>query len=226
VYASETWRKGRFFDRPFLYKPVADSTNVTSSPELSTSTNKEGKANELPLQKLLSGIHLSHRDFSARLSPARSRANSATESDAAISHTSSGHLIFGNTGHPIALSQAKNGDTVEAEAIQDVKEGHKVLLKKGSMLLGHVYSVEPPNASNPEQVVVIAFDRVKPKKGDAAPCPLVIQALAPRSDVQTDSVDYATGRGIQGATQEALPAGHASATSGSINPLTTKSHGV
>jgi len=127
---------------------------------------------------------------------------------------------------PIALSQAKNGDTVEAEAIQDVKEGHKVLLKKGSMLLGHVYSVEPPNASNPEQVVVIAFDRVKPKKGDAAPCPLVIQALAPRSDVQTDSVDYATGRGIQGATQEALPAGHASATSGSINPLTTKSHGV
>jgi hypothetical protein len=41
-----------------------------------------------------------------------------------------------------------------------------------------------------------------------------------------DTVDYANGRGIQGATQEALPAGHASATTGSVNPLTTNSHGV
>jgi hypothetical protein len=127
---------------------------------------------------------------------------------------------------PIVMSQAKSGDTVEAEAIQDVKQDHKVLLKKGSMLLGHVDSVEAPNASHSEQLVVIAFDRVKPKKGEEASCRLVIQALAPRSDVQTDTVDYANGRGIQGATQEVLPAGHASATTGSVNPLTTKSHGV
>jgi len=126
---------------------------------------------------------------------------------------------------PIAISLVKKGDPVEAEMTQDLKQGHEVLVKKSSILLGHVESTELLE-SNAQQAVAIAFDRVKPKKGDEMPLHLVIQALAPRSDVQNDSVDYATGRGIQGATQQALPAGHASATQGTINPLTTKSHGV
>lgn len=122
---------------------------------------------------------------------------------------------------PMRIGQMNNGDPVEAQTIQDVKQGHDVLLKKGSALLGHVESVR-----NPERAVVVVFDRARPKNGEETQLHLVIQALAPLSDVQTDNVDFSSGRGMQGATQEALPAGHASATRGSVNPLTTTSHGV
>lgn len=127
---------------------------------------------------------------------------------------------------PIVPVQAKSGDAVEAQTIQDIKQGHEILLKKGSTLLGHVDSVEPMPSASPEQGVVIVFDRAKPKKGDEMQLHLVVQALAPKSDVTTDSVPFATGRGMQGATADNLPSGHASATRGSVNPLTPSSHGV
>jgi hypothetical protein len=129
---------------------------------------------------------------------------------------------------PIAMDQAKPNDTVEAVTSQDIKKGHDVALKKGATLLGRVDFIDAASVvpTGPHRVV-ITFDRVKPKKGEEeVQFHLVIQALAPKSDVQTDSVPFATGRGMQGATADNLPGGHASATQGSVNPLTPSSHGV
>jgi hypothetical protein len=126
---------------------------------------------------------------------------------------------------PIAIDQAKPNDTVEAITSQDIKKGHDVVLKKGATLLGRVDATTAV-ATGPHRIV-ITFDRVKAKKSEEEmPFHLVIQALAPKSDVQTDSVPFATGRGMQGATADNLPSGHASATQGSVNALTPSSHGV
>jgi hypothetical protein len=129
---------------------------------------------------------------------------------------------------PIGIDQARPNDTVEAVTSQDIKKGHEVVLKKGATLLGRVDWVDAATMvpTGPHRIV-ITFDRVKPKKGDEEmQFHLVIQALAPTSDVQTDSVPFATGRGMQGATADNLPNGHASATQGSVNSLTPSSHGV
>jgi hypothetical protein len=126
---------------------------------------------------------------------------------------------------PIAIDQVKPNDTVEAVTSQDIKKGHDVVLKKGATLLGRVDAATAV-PTGPHRIV-ITFDRVKPKKGEQEmQFHLVIQALAPKSDVETDSVPFATGRGMQGATADNLPSGHASATQGSVNALTPSSHGV
>lgn len=134
-------------------------------------------------------------------------------------------VIFASLNTPISMDQIKSGAALEAVTTRDVKQGHAELLKKGATLLGHVNTVQPTNGAG-EQVVIIAFDRVKPKKGEETALHLVIQALAPTSDMQTGNVSFSDGRGVQGATQATLPGGYSSATSGSVNPLSEKSHGV
>jgi hypothetical protein len=127
---------------------------------------------------------------------------------------------------PMAISQAKDDDTLEAQTTQDIKQGHDVLLKKGATLVGHIHSVQPPTANKPEYDVVIVFDRVKPKNGEEMQFNMVIQALAPESDMDRRSLAEPTGTGIQGATRTAGVTGHSSAMQGNINALTTKSTGV
>jgi hypothetical protein len=127
---------------------------------------------------------------------------------------------------PIAASQAKGDDTLEAQTTQDLKQGHEVLLKKGSTLVGHIHSVQPPTADKPEYDIVIVFDRVKPKNGEEMQFNMVIQALAPESDMDRRSIAEPTGIGMQGATRTAGVTGHSSAMQGNINALTTKSTGA
>src|SRR3974390_95699 len=55
------------------------------------------------------------------------------------------------------LSQSKAGDEVQAETTRDVKEGKDMLLKKGSILIGHVAFVEPASAKQTENTVGIVF---------------------------------------------------------------------
>jgi len=130
--------------------------------------------------------------------------------------------FFAKLTTPIVITQAKNDDALEAQTTQDIKQGHDVLLKKGSMLLGHVRSAEAPTTDRPETFVVIVFDQVKPKGGDAAPFSLIIQALAPESDSNRDIAD-ATGTRVEGATRTAGVSGHAVSAP---NQLTGTSKGV
>jgi hypothetical protein len=127
---------------------------------------------------------------------------------------------------PVSIDQLKPGDTIEAQTAQDVKQGHTVLLKKGVTLLGHVDLLQSPTSASSERALVVTFDRVKLKNGEEPQLPLIIQALAPKSDAQLDNVEFANGRGVQGALQSAVPAGHSDATRGTVNPVTTSSHGV
>ena len=124
--------------------------------------------------------------------------------------------------------QTKAGDPVEAEAKQDIKQGKQVLLKKGSSLLGHVKTVQMPTAERPEMVLGIVFDGAKMQKtGKQFSLHLIIQALAPEANVETNnSLADATGTGVQSATRHATVSGHASTVSGDVNPLTTESKGI
>src|SRR5260370_21123668 len=128
----------------------------------------------------------------------------------------------------LSLRQCQPDDAVEAEAKQDLKRGKEVVLKKGSSLLGHVKAVQMPTAEKPEMVVGIVFDGVKMQKtGQQFSLHLIIQALAPEANVDTNnSLADATGTGVQSATRHATVSGHASTVTGDVNPLTTESKGI
>ena len=111
--------------------------------------------------------------------------------------------------------RCKVGDAVEAEAKQDVKQGHDVVLKKGSTLLGHVAAV---HSTSYELTVATQFDSVRTKDGKQFSLPLSIQALAPEADISNNST-LRRGGGLAVMHND-------STLKGSINQLDTKSTGV
>jgi hypothetical protein len=90
-------------------------------------------------------------------------------------------------------SRNKPGDVLQAETTRDLKVGHDVLLKKGSVLTGRVTQVQTFSNSSPSMVVIV-FDQVAPKGGSPATLNVKIQALAPAPTVSTDSLQ--DGRGM------------------------------
>jgi hypothetical protein len=90
-------------------------------------------------------------------------------------------------------SRNKPGDLVQAETTRELKVGRDVLLKKGSVLTGHVTQVQTYSNSSPSMIVIV-FDQVAPKGGSPATLNVKIQALAPAPTVSTDSLQ--DGRGM------------------------------
>jgi hypothetical protein len=90
-------------------------------------------------------------------------------------------------------SRNKPGDSVQAETTRELKVGHDVLLKKGSVLTGHVTQVQT-YSNTTASMIVIVFDQVAPKGGSPATLNVKIQALAPAPTVSTDSLQ--DGRGM------------------------------
>ena len=122
--------------------------------------------------------------------------------------------------------QCKPGDPVEAEVKQDIKQGHDVMLKKGSVLLGHVAGVKVPSSGTPQLNVAIAFDSVRMKDGKRLSLNLVIQALAPESDMNTSSLADFAGPVTTKSTSTAGVSGQNGTVRGNTKQLSSSSTGV
>jgi hypothetical protein len=123
------------------------------------------------------------------------------------------------------LQQCIPGEPVEAEVTHDVKPGKDTLLKKGSILLGHVVLVEVATPKQPDNKVGVVFDGVKTKDGQQQSAHLLIRALAPQMEAPANST-IAGGRGMPGETDHVIASGHDQAETGGIEPLKTSSLGV
>jgi hypothetical protein len=75
--------------------------------------------------------------------------------------------------------KAKPGDEVSAKLTQDVKENGKVVLHKGSKLVGHVTEAQAKSKENAESKLGVVFDKAVLKGGEELPFNGVIQAVAP-----------------------------------------------
>jgi hypothetical protein len=87
----------------------------------------------------------------------------------------------------------KPGDMVEADTVRDLKQGHDMLLKKGSKLIGHIVQVQTFAGDTPS-MIVIAFDQATPAGKQPATLVTLIAALAPAPSTQVDSLQ--DGRGM------------------------------
>jgi hypothetical protein len=123
----------------------------------------------------------------------------------------------------LEAEQAKAGDPVDVQLSENIKSGHDVLVKKGSILNGHITSVQVFSSSSRCEVVIL-FDRVTPKKGEPSAVNLNIRALAPAMNIKTDTLS--DGRGMGGLDSSSAVAGHEDSKSGNVDSLSDTSRGV
>ncbi len=97
--------------------------------------------------------------------------------------TTSGALSGGTTvnavlAKPVDSRKCKPGDQVVATASEDVKSDGKVVIRKGSKLIGHVTEVKAKGEGEANSSLGLMFDRAVLKSGEAVQMNSTIQALA------------------------------------------------
>lgn len=92
---------------------------------------------------------------------------------------SSGTTLQAELSKSLDAKKAKPGDEVTAKLTQDVKENGKVVLHKGSKLVGHVTEAQAKSKENAESKLGVVFDKAVLKGGEEMAFSGVIQAVAP-----------------------------------------------
>ncbi|HET9280719.1 MAG TPA: hypothetical protein VFR24_02040 [Candidatus Angelobacter sp.] len=112
---------------------------------------------------------------------AGSAANTGSAADVGSSSAalSSGTAMQAELTKSLDAKKAKPGDQVTAKLTQDVKQNGKVVLHKGSKLVGHVTEAQAKSKENAESKLGVVFDKAELKGGQEVAFNGVIQALAP-----------------------------------------------
>ena len=92
---------------------------------------------------------------------------------------SSGTTLQAELSKSLDAKKAKPGDEVTAKLTQDVKENGRVVLHKGSKLVGHVTEAQAKSKENAESKLGVVFDKAVLKGGEEMAFNGVIQAVAP-----------------------------------------------
>jgi hypothetical protein len=116
---------------------------------------------------------------SAMTSPSVPSASAATANPGNSSASiSDGTKIDATLATSLDAKRSKPGDEVEARAEEDVKQDGKVVLKRGTHLVGHVTQAQArANGQNQSQLGIV-FDHAVLKNGEEVPFNASIQALA------------------------------------------------
>ena len=91
---------------------------------------------------------------------------------------SNGTKIDASLATSLDAKRSKPGDEVEARTEEDIKQDGKVVLKKGTHLVGHVTQVQARAKGETQSQLGIVFDHAILKNGQEVPFNASIQALA------------------------------------------------
>lgn len=101
----------------------------------------------------------------------------ATSGDKSLD-LSNGTTLEATLTKPLDVKKNKPGDEVVARVTKDVKSDGRVVLRKGSTLIGHVTEAKARGKGESQSVLGLAFDRAVTKDGHEIPVNLAIQAVA------------------------------------------------
>jgi len=147
----------------------ANASQSAQTPAASTSVNGAANANVSP----------SNQQNGKDKSSAAAGSSSVAGVNGASGALSSGTTLQAELTKSIDAKKAKQGDEVTAKLTQDVKSDGKVVLHKGSKLVGHVTEAQAKSKESGESKLGIAFDKAVLKGGEEMAFTGVIQALAP-----------------------------------------------
>jgi hypothetical protein len=164
-------------NRVFFVVMVGTLGAYTAAAQGSASAQAGASAqSQTSAQTTMSGTQASTRDSASAAGSATAGKNSADVSSAGI--LSSCTKIDSTLTKPLDAKKCKPGDPVEARTAQDVKQDGKVVLKKGTSLMGHVTEAQARANGQSESRLGVMFDHAVMKDGRQIPLNASIQALA------------------------------------------------
>jgi hypothetical protein len=141
----------------------------------------------------------------AHKSGAQASSNTATSTSASAGQNSaslaSGTNVNASLSAPVDAKKNKPGDQVTAKTTEVVKSEGKVMIPKGSKLVGHVTQCRQRSKEDKESALGIVFDRAILKNGEEIPLNVTISALASAQSAASSSFggdDLSAGGGAMG----------------------------
>jgi hypothetical protein len=167
----------------------------TAAAQNSASVQGDASAqSQASVQTSKSGAQASGNGSASGSASANAGKNSADISD--------GTKLNATLASTLDAKKNKPGDRVEARTSEDVKQDGKVVLKKGTHLVGHVTQAQARASGQSQSQLGIVFDHAVLKNGQEVPFNATIQALAvAQSSAAADSgaEDLVTSGGGMGA---------------------------
>ncbi len=117
---------------------------------------------------------------------------------------SSGTAMNASLSQPVDAKKNKPGDQVTAKTTEATKSEGKVVIPKGTKLIGHVTECKQRSKEEKESALGIVFDKAVLKNGEEIPLNVTIQALAAAQTAASGAVggdDLSAGGGAMGSAR-------------------------
>lgn len=127
---------------------------------------------------------------SAMASTAAGQSPASVPSNSASVGVPQGTALVAELAKSIDARKAKAGEAVKARIVQDVLANGRILIHRGSKVLGHITTARAFGQNEPKSVLGIVFDQLNQKGGQQVSFHGVLVALAPpieQNDVLADS---------------------------------------
>src|SRR5262249_7531782 len=128
-----------------------------------------------------------------------------------------GSIIYAELNKSVDAKKAKQGDEVVAKTSQAVLSQGKVVIPKGSKLVGHVTQVKAHTKEQQQSELGIAFDHAVLKDGTQVPIAVTIQAIGASLVASSPAMDADSGGGMAGPSGGGRP-GYGSGSGGTMGP--------
>ncbi len=130
---------------------------------------------------------------------------------------STGTVILAKLLTSLDAEKCKPSDRVDAEVTRDVSQDHKVVVKRGSHLTGHIVGISLSSDERPQSRLGMLFDNISAKNAGQIPVVLSLRAIARESQLQqqyelydgrgTAATEITAGAATGGSVGGALPNG-------------------
>ncbi len=159
----------------------ANANQSTQTPAVSNSANASANASASRESEKRDSDKKRDKDSKSRTGGSNSTpaANGSGAAQGVSGAIASGTTLQAELTKPVDAKKAKPGDPVTAKLTQDVKSDGKVVLPRGSKLVGHVTEAQARGNGNAESRLGIIFDKAETKGGQELSFNGAIQALAP-----------------------------------------------
>jgi hypothetical protein len=142
---------------------VTSQTNASASQSTSVSADKAGA--QVDSKNSANATHST--------SVSKRSAQAAT-----TSQLQSGSSIHASLEKPVDARKNKPGDQVVAKTTEDVKSEGRVVIPRGSKIVGHVTEAKAREKGQAESTVGVVFDHAVLKDGSQVPLSLTVQAIS------------------------------------------------
>lgn len=113
----------------------------------------------------------------------------SANSGSASSSLAAGTAVDASLTKSVDAKKAKSGDAVEARVNKDVKSAGRVVVPKGSKLVGHVTQAQAREKGNAQSELGIAFDRAVLKNGESIAFQGVIRSVTSAPQMSAGAQD-------------------------------------